>query len=30
MDETALHPWDCEVKPSLRGRPQHYSNMACQ
>ncbi|NIG62282.1 MAG: hypothetical protein G5663_01865 [Serratia symbiotica] len=28
VDETALHPWDCEAKPSRRGRQQHYSNMA--
>nr|WP_284700506.1 transposase [Serratia symbiotica] len=28
VDETALHAWYCEAKPSLRGRPQHYSDMA--
>ncbi|NIG62085.1 MAG: hypothetical protein G5663_00170 [Serratia symbiotica] len=28
MDETALDAWYCEAKPSLRSRPQHYSNMA--
>ncbi len=28
VDETALHAWYCEAKPSLRGRPPHYSDMA--
>ncbi len=28
VDETALHSWYCEAKPSLRGRPPHYSDMA--
>ncbi|NIH15369.1 MAG: IS5/IS1182 family transposase, partial [Serratia symbiotica] len=28
VDKTALHSWYCEVKPSLRGRRQHYSDMA--
>ncbi len=27
VDETALHSWYCEAKPSLRGRRQHYSDM---
>ncbi|NIG62152.1 MAG: hypothetical protein G5663_00695 [Serratia symbiotica] len=28
MDETALHAWYWDAKPSLRGPTQHYSNMA--
>ncbi len=28
VDETALHAWYCEAKPSLRGRTPHYSDMA--
>ncbi|NIG62980.1 MAG: hypothetical protein G5663_07170 [Serratia symbiotica] len=28
MDKTALNTWYCEAKPSLRGRQQHYSDMA--
>ncbi|NIG62358.1 MAG: hypothetical protein G5663_02410 [Serratia symbiotica] len=28
VDETALYAWYCEAKPSVRGRPQHYSDMA--
>ncbi|NIG62474.1 MAG: hypothetical protein G5663_03345 [Serratia symbiotica] len=28
LDKTALHAWDCEAKSSLRGLPQHYSDIA--